>query len=141
MKMKSTRGERNNNPGNLREDPGDKTKWIGERATDDDPIFEEFETAHYGIRALAKVLLNYQRQRRLRTIDEMIARWAPPKENNTAAYARFVARKAGVAADTPVSLRDLGLLQRLVTAIIWFENGRCIYSEDQIKAACLAANT
>ena len=50
-----TRGERNNNPGNIRQTDAD---WIGERATDSDPAFEEFTTPEDGIRALARLLLN-----------------------------------------------------------------------------------
>ena len=34
--MLPPRGIRNHNPGNLKEHPGDKTLWLGERATDDD---------------------------------------------------------------------------------------------------------
>jgi hypothetical protein len=51
------RGIRLNNPGNIKEAPGDKTQWQGERATDDDPVFEEFVSPEAGIRALARTLL------------------------------------------------------------------------------------
>jgi hypothetical protein len=125
-----TRGERNNNPGNLRELPGDH--WEGERATDDDPEFEEFDAPEDGIRALAKTLLTYQRKHGLATLRQIITRWAPPSENDTEAYIEAVAGALTVSADQPIDLTDRNLLVDLVKAIICRENGRCIYSDATI---------
>ena|SRR3990167_4467406 len=128
------RGIRNNNPGNLKELPGDKTQWLGERATDDDPIFEEFETPEHGIRALAKVLRNYQRKHGLKTVRGVIGRWAPPSENETGAYARFVGRACAVHPDNSLDLEDDDVLRKLVKAIITFENGEQPYADAVINA-------
>ena len=117
------RGIRNNNPGNLRESPGDKTTWVGERSTNDDPIFEEFESPVFGIRALALVLLNYQRKHGLNNVEQIINRWAPPSENNTKAYAKRVANALGVGLRQPLDLRQQSTLIALTRAIIRNENG------------------
>ena len=79
--LKKTRGMRNNNPGNIRQT---SIKWLGEEdystpgVTDDDPSFEEFDTMEYGIRALGRLLRNYQRLYGLETIHQIINRYAPP---------------------------------------------------------------
>lgn len=131
--MKPTRGERNNNPGNIREYPGDRTAWQGERATDDDLEFEEFETPAAGIRALAKVLLAYQVKYGIRSVRGFINRWAPSSENNTDAYVRAVSKRMGVKETEALDITDRSTLAKLVGAIIWHENGRCIYSDVAIK--------
>lgn len=133
MTAKKTRGERSNNPGNIRESKGDKTQWQGERATDDDPDFEEFDTPEHGIRALAKVLLAYQRKHGLRTVREIINRWAPPVENDTGAYVDHVADYLGVNANASIDLESNATMFRLVYAIIKHENGRVIYDDDVIE--------
>jgi len=87
------RAVRNNNPGNIRELPGGGIHWEGERTTDDDPAFEEFETPAMGFRALARTLLTYKRRHGLDQISTIIARWAPPNENDTQKYIAFVAKQ------------------------------------------------
>lgn len=127
-----TRGERNNNPGNIRESAGDATRWAGERSTDDDKSFEEFDSPEYGIRALAKVLLNYQRVHRLSTITQIVHRWAPPSENATDAYVRGVVNLMNVGPNYVLDLNNVDTLKSLVRAIITMENGRCVYDDATI---------
>lgn len=133
------RGIRMNNPGNIKELPGDKTRWKGERATDDDPVFEEFGRPEDGIRALAKVLLTYQRKHGLSTVRALIARWAPPAENDTDSYVGAVAARMGIGPDGPVMLTDRAMLVLLVEAIIRHENGIQPYGSDVIEAGIDAA--
>jgi hypothetical protein len=132
--VKPTRGERNNNPGNIREYPGDMTAWQGERSTDDDAEFEEFDSAELGIRALAKVLLSYQRKYGIRSVRGFIRRWAPPVENNTDSYERAVSKRMGVTPEESLDITHEQTLASMVKAIIWHENGRCIYSDVEIGA-------
>lgn len=127
-----TRGERNNNPGNLRDTA---TRWRGETGLNDDPAFEEFDTPEDGIRALALLLVNYQRNLGLRTLRQIISRYAPPNENDTEAYIRAVSTATGFTASTPITLTDPDSLRVLVRAIIQHENGRVIYSDEQIALA------
>lgn len=126
--VKPPRGIRNNNPGNIDRRPG--VVWQGMSADQStDPRFVVFEAPEWGIRAIAKILLNYQRQHKLTTVRQMIGRWAPPNENDTNAYAVAVARALGVAPDDKISLAsDRGKLVALVAAIIRHENGMQPYS-------------
>lgn len=125
---KLPRGIRNNNPGNIREAPGDRTEWVGERATDDDAAFEEFVSPEHGIRALAKILLVYQNKYRIRTVDGIIKRWAPPSENDSRSYANAVARALGVHPEAQIDVSAYPTMRGLVIAIIRFENGVQPYS-------------
>jgi hypothetical protein len=117
------RGIRNNNPGNIREPAGDRTQWVGERATDDDPAFEEFVSPVDGIRALAIVLRNYQRKHGLSTVEQIIGRWAPPSENDTAAYIAKACAAGGWTRTTVLDTSRYAHIEPLVQVIIAHENG------------------
>lgn len=111
------RGIRNNNPGNIRH--GDS--WQGLAPQQPDSAFCTFIAPEYGIRAMGKILLNYERRYGLNTVRGIISRWAPAVENNTEAYVQHVATTLGVAPDEPFDVA--GRLTVLVTAIIRHENG------------------
>ncbi len=120
------RGIRNNNPGNI-ERTG--TKWRGMSADQSkDSRFVVFDYPEWGIRAIARVIKTYM-GRGVNTVQGIINTWAPPSENDTAAYIAAVARKIGV---TPYQPLDAGALPGLVAAIIFHENGQQPYSADQI---------
>lgn len=131
--MTTPRGIRNANPGNI-----DRTneRWQG-MATDQsgDPRFVVFSAPVWGLRALAKVLLSYQRKYGLNTPAKIIGRWAPPSENDTGAYARQVARALGVGVDDAVDLQDPCTLSKIVPAIVQHENGQQPYPDDLIAEA------
>lgn len=131
LAMAATRGERNNNPGNIRIS---SAPWQG-KVDGVDPAFETFTDPQAGIRALARVLKNYQAVHGLDTVRGIIGRWAPPTENNTAAYVQSVAGALGVAPDDRINLQDAATLEKLTAAIIRHENGRLIYSAADIAAA------
>ncbi|EIX4100636.1 hypothetical protein G9X50_20080 [Cronobacter sakazakii] len=124
--MKTPRGIRNNNPGNL--DRG--SPWQGLVNNPSEPRFCTFKDPVWGIRALAVTLITYHDKRRAKdgssidTISEVIERWAPPNENDTAAYIREVAKAVGVTPDMVIDLHDYDTLRPLVEAIIRHENGR-----------------
>jgi len=131
--MPIPRGIRMNNPMNIKELPGDKTKWVGERATDDDPIFEEFNTVEYGIRAGVKILLGYQTRYGLKTIRQIVSRYAPPEDdNNTPAYMMHMADVLGVGVDDTIDLTDANTMCVLVAGIILHENGQQPYPQRTI---------
>ena len=131
--MGTPRGIRNNNPGNIRKSAA---VWLGKIAGDD-PAFEVFDSPAHGIRAIAKLLLNYERKYGLNTVHGLIDRWAPPVENDTSAYVRFVAGSLAVdpddVLDVPARLPDL------VSAIITQENGQQPYAGDVIAEGCTMA--
>lgn len=133
------RGIRNRNPLNIRELPGDRTHWEGERTTDDDPSMEEFDSLVMGVRAGVKTLWTYQRKYKLRTVRQIIGRFAPPSENETDTYIENVCRRMGVLPDDPVDLSNDNLLVPMVQAMIRQEcgtdNGKDWCSAGMILAA------
>lgn len=121
------RGVRNCNPGNIRRD---ETAWDGLLPMQTDPEFCQFKTPAWGIRALATVLLNYQRLHGLRTVRGIISRWAPPEDgNDTAAYIAAVARRMVVDPDGEIDLHSPARLFGLTRAIIAQENANFAYPE------------
>jgi hypothetical protein len=125
-----TRGERNANPGNL---DRNATKWQGMSPDQSgDPRFVVFTDPVWGIRALAKTLLTYYRKHGLDTPRRIIDRWAPPTENDTAAYVVHVAKLLGVGPDDRIRVPDPQTLRTLTKAIIVHENGGCIYDDATI---------
>ena len=136
---KPPRGILNCNPGNIRESAGDRTQWLGERTTDDDKSFEEFVSPEYGIRALAKILINYRTQYGLKTIRQIITRWAPPSENDTEAYIASVS-KATYSPDMEINEAQFAMaMPALLKAIIMHENGQQPYSDETINKAIAMA--
>lgn len=139
--MSVPRGIRNNNPGNIRKSP---IQWQGEVVASNDPAFECFLTPEHGLRAIARILLNYQRPRvqspPLHTIAQMIDRWAPPVENDTGAYVHAVASACGISPTEPVELaQNIPVLCDMVTAIVRHENGVQPYTQEMIHRAVLSA--
>lgn len=85
----------------------------------------------YGFRAGFVILRTYIRKYRLDTIEKIINRWAPPSENDTGAYVRFVCAKTGKR-PTDLVYFDESLVS-VVWAMAWMENGQPIekyYAEE-----------
>lgn len=114
------RGLRNNNPGNIRRN---SDVFQGEK-TSSDKEFKQFKTMAYGYRAVFKILSNYSRNYHLKTIRQMIGRWAPENENNTDAYIKAVSDYAGIPADDPIDITDREQMIRIVAGMSRVENGR-----------------
>lgn len=129
MTQRVPRGIRNNNPGNIRKTP---TKWKGE-VGGIDPEFETFSTPELGIRAMAKLLVNYQTRHGLDTIEEIVGRWAPPIENDTSSYIDSVAKATNISKFRVLNLSDEDTLLRIIKAIITHENGYNPYTDAQIR--------
>lgn len=121
MRPNSPRGIRNFNPGNIRHAKG--TRWQGMSANQNDKDFVQFTGPQWGIRAIARTLITYQDKHGLRSIRQVIGRWAPPNENNTEAYIRQVATRVGVSPDGQIDIYDYRTMRTLVEAIIRHENG------------------
>lgn len=119
----NVRGIRNNNPGNVREAANGGDAWKGERATNDDPAFEEFTEMRYGVRAAAIVFRNYQNKYGLRSVAAMVSRWAPPSENDTASYIAAVAQRVGVNPDTTIDIFNADTCYKFLRAIFRHECG------------------
>jgi len=122
-KSKTPRGIRNHNPGNLRW--GDPWQGLRPEQERDDKAFCQFENAAWGIRALAITLITYQDKHKLRTIREIITRWAPPADNNnTQSYIHAVAKQTGYEPDQVLNLHDYEPLRAVAEGIIRVENGK-----------------
>lgn len=133
----AVRAFRNNNPGNL--EAGDH--WQGlmphdrmtpEQATED--RFAVFSAPKWGFRALAVILLNYQRKYRINTVRGIISRFAPSVENDTGAYIAVVARAIHEGADDPIDLTNSNILRPICKAIATHECGGWLFLDDDLAA-------
>ena len=115
-----SRGLRNCNPGNIRQS---RSRFQGEVRPSRDSAFKQFETMAYGYRAMFVLLDTYRTRYGLSTIREMISRWAPPTENFTEGYIRFVAERTGINADATVDSRSERDMVPIVAAMSEIENG------------------
>ena len=118
--MKTPRGIRNCNPGNIRTT---KDKWIGLRPKQTDKEFFQFEEMKWGYRALIRTLQNYRKRHGCMTIADFIHRWAPSQENNTTAYIRSVCFQLGVPSVYVPDVDDRDTMCALAAAISKHENG------------------
>ncbi len=147
--VKLPRGIRNNNPLNIRLS---SDKWQGQvnaNVNDNDnnsslkgeAVFCVFSSMEYGWRAAFVILCKtYYGKYKLKTIRDIVTRWAPLKENNTPAYIRHVSDYTGIGPD-----RDLGdpkthptnwLLIGYAMAVM--ENGKTLPPIPMIKGFSLA---
>jgi len=124
---KLPRGIRNKNPGNIKLG----TDWDGLAAEQTDPTFCIFDEAVMGIRALMRILLTYRFTHNKKNIDSIIRRWAPPSENDTEAYIKFVAKRMEIEPMDDIDNSIEGYLP-LVKSIIQMENGMQPYDDELI---------
>lgn len=129
MRTELPRGLRNNNPGNIRRS---SDTFQGEKTPSSDQAFKQFQTMAYGYRAIFKILANYSRHHQLKTIRQMIGRWAPANENNTSAYVSLVSSYSGIPADAPLDIHDPAVMTQIVAAMSRVENGRQAVMADVI---------
>ena len=115
-----SRGLANCNPGNIRRS---SSRYRGEVRPSRDPDFKQFESIEWGYRAIFVTLNTYRRKYGLRTIREMISRWAPPVENHTEAYIRAVTARTGFSADEVLDTRSRQQMVPLIAAMSEVENG------------------
>lgn len=115
-----SRGLSNCNPGNIRRSA---SRYRGEVRPSRDAAFKQFESLEWGYRAIFVTLRTYRQKYGLRTIREMISRWAPPTENHTEAYIRAVSDRTGFTPDEVLDIRLKGQMIPLVAAISEVENG------------------
>lgn len=130
-----TRGLKNRNPGNLRANP--KVKWRGQISVDAKG-FAIFDDDVNGLRAIIIDLhTGYVRDHQV-SILGLIAEYAPPVENDTKKYARFVADRLGV--DPLASIPfDRPTAAELAKAIVRIEQGIQPYADVIIACAVEAA--
>ena len=115
-----SRGLRNCNPGNIRHS---KAHYKGERAEQTDRSFKQFESLAAGYRAMFVLLHTYSVRGYGNTISQIIARYAPPVENNTDGYIARVERSSGIDRDMPLDTLSAEQMIPVVCAMSAVENG------------------
>ena len=129
-----TVGQRNNNYGNLRSnDP-----FVGKTGSNG---YDIYDTPENGLRALARTLHTYGTKRGVKSISDLVDRYAPAGDNSTASranYKQLLANSLGVGVDDEIDIAAQRL--PLMRGIIQFENGRQLASDDMIEAAIAAAD-
>lgn len=125
------RGERNNNPCNIRKTGA---VWYGASPDQTDPDFVQFQAVEYGLRAACKILFSYA-ERGLCTVQQIIDTWAPPSENDSTAYVEDACTRTGFSAGQELNVNDPTTLSKLLKALIQHENGEQPYDDNTINAA------
>lgn len=127
-KIELPRGLRNNNPLNIRKS---SDVFQGEKSSCDNQ-FKQFKTMAYGYRAAFKIVMNYYRIYSLKTIRQIIGRWAPENENNTSAYVSLVSSYSGIPADNLIDINNKDQMIKIVAGMSKVENGREAVMSDVI---------
>lgn len=113
------RGYRNNNPGNIR--CSDVT-YKGEKPSTD-VSFKQFTSMAWGYRAMFILLDTYRLKYGLKTLQQLLNRYAPPSENDTTEYVNFVSSRTKIADISAVDTRDEKQMIPIVAAMARMENG------------------
>lgn len=123
---KPTRGERNNNPLNIKIS---RSKWVGKiKEGKKDPVFEEFDTLVNGLRAALKLIRNYIKSGH-NTAPKIIRRWCPDETQDAYVnYVLTVLRKEvpNFEDNEPIRWYDHELIFWLVRAMAWQESAMLI---------------
>jgi len=142
------RGKRNNNPFNIDYSP--KNPWDGQigiepKSPNGTQRFSAFIDPVFGARAFFKLLETYKSKHKIDTVQKMVQRFAPDTENDTSAYAEFVAKSLGVNVSDKIDLTDKDTAISIAKAKAQFENGidtKDVISEvDLIRAQQLATGS
>lgn len=106
-----------NNPGNIRVTPWSKAHGAqGEMKS-----IATFATPEAGAQAMTDLLQSgIYKGKGINTVSGIITKWAPPSENNTAAYIKFVHDQTGLDVNTVLKPEDYPKLQQAMTR---FEGG------------------
>lgn len=129
-------GVRRNNPGNIDYNPD--CLWVGLVLPHDGHRFCYFEGPEYGIRAMAKLITNYARKRHIDgtpidTVFKAVHRWAPPAENHSDIYAKFVAARCDCTENEKIDFTQPDFLFHMIKAMIRMENGYEPYEDSIIR--------
>lgn len=131
------RGVRNNNPGNIRKNPN--FVWHGEKGVDEKG-FVIFDTPENGYRAMARTLTTYYNKRGLKSIAQIISRYAPPSENPTSEYIKTVSTKINYPAFQEMQEdKFFAMLPRIIHAMSEVEVGKDHYKLSQAQQGVMSA--
>lgn len=122
MSTELPRGVRNNNPLNIRHEPG--TVWVGQADEQTDAEFVQFRDAVFGVRAGAVILREYKLMHGIDTIQAAIERWSATDQ---AAYVRNVAAACSVQPNEHIDLEQY--MPLMLPAMIRQECSDYVYPE------------
>jgi len=125
----TTRGLRNNNPGNIIHTP---KKWVGE-VDCPDLKFKCFESPLAGLKALIRNLDVYHLKYRLTTIERIISRWSPKNENDTGRLIKDITRSLDSMGYHMYDYSNADHVAALIRGIIISENGTSPFNQSYIK--------
>jgi hypothetical protein len=125
----STASPVRNNPGNLRSWGGMPTQGG----------FAVFPSEDEGLRAMARQLQLYG-NRGNNTIAGMVSAYAPPTENNTAAYIAHVAKQTGYSANQRLDTKNPDVLSKVIAAMTKMENSKSSYTPAGVRAVITVQN-
>lgn len=95
-----------NNPFNVRYSVLNRWKGLDKR-NPSTKGFCNFNTEYFGVRSAMYLLYRSYRRKNIRTISEMINRYAPPSENKTWRYVNYVCSHCGLLPfDSPKTTND-----------------------------------
>lgn len=120
------RGLRNNNPGNIRWAKMFKQYGATPESSGDNPGFAVFPSMEEGVAQMRNQIGRYQTESKwgkIDTVRDIIAKWAPPDENNTKQYIDFVAKQLGVNPTDHLGLLTGKQVSTVMKAISVMENG------------------
>lgn len=137
MNCKKPRGIRNNNPLNIRIG----NRWQGEVWYPSDTQFEQFIEMKWGVRAAFIILRNYIERYHLRTIPEIVTRWAPKSENDTLNYIKQVSKLSGYDTSYLFDWTNPKEMHALFQAMCIVENGIPISTQEIAEGYNLAVNS
>ena len=124
--MATPLGQRNNNPLNIRHVPGQQWKGSLPLREGRGGSFVRFESIEFGLRAAFCILRTYRDKYKAVCIQDIIARWAPPSENNTEAYIATVCKLTGFGGNERLTEDKW---PALVAAMARIESGTILSSE------------
>lgn len=119
------RGSLENNVGNMRASP---------------TSFRRYATPEAGVSDAVQNLKRYANQAGGSiSLEAAITKWAPPSENNTAAYIADMARKTGLKPGDAIPLNDPAAMVVFMKAMTSHEKGRVAFGDDVFQRGVNAA--
>jgi hypothetical protein len=85
--------------------------------------FQQFDTPEAGIKAVDDQLRIYGSKHKLKTLREVISRYAPPSENDTESYIKNVSQRTGLKPDEEIDLSNPTIRHIISGPIILQEQG------------------
>lgn len=124
-------GQKNNNPLNIRNTALGETPWKG--GVNGPKGFVIFDSIELGYRAGIKTLWTYFNIHKIRTIHDIINRFAPARENDTTGYVAFVSKGSAIPANAVIEF-DRDTIDKIICEMSQMETAMRPTDEQLNKA-------